>query len=583
MEQQAPARLTKEEMKMSRFVCNAVYFLFLVFFSTMSGFVEGLPIRGPDLSSCKPVIPPKRTAADAVECCFVDTGRPIKDFKFNLDLPMRVRRPAHKLDDESVRKYERAVELMRALPPEDPRSLVAQSKLHCAYCAGAYNQFNSSEGLNVHMCFLDVPFHRWYLYFHERILASLLGDDTFAMPYWAWDVQNDEHNPQVNSIPSIYTNPNSSLYHEYRSKIHQPPHRADLQYFGYSAVNKNPHLLLQDNLYSMWMSMIGHVQTTEAFYGGKFSQGDGWSNSRTGEFEGGPHASIHWWTGDGDRGMSEDMGPAFSAARDPIFFAHHSNVDRLWTMWKSWGGQDFEDPDWLDAEFLFYDENSDLVRVNVRDSLHFDNFRVAYEQVEADWLNYKPKSMRELDPKYAQAGIWRGLWRQVLTLGFDEDIALSFRGLFQKEKNAMHASLGGVRRATVTSRVVRPDVRRKVEESAVYDEVLVISGVVEKPFDAEVVINMFLELPEADETTPQHCVEFLGGVKMFPEGLPAGMDPTVVRNFTKILGIKETLQILGITRKKSVTVTFVPAWDPKHDSAVLVGVTDLKAEIRRAR
>ena len=27
---------------------------------------------------------------------------------------------------------------------------------------------------------------RFYLYFHERILGKLIGDDTFALPFWNW-------------------------------------------------------------------------------------------------------------------------------------------------------------------------------------------------------------------------------------------------------------------------------------------------------------------------------------------------------------------------------------------------------------
>ncbi|CAM6123505.1 unnamed protein product [Calypogeia fissa] len=562
----------------------AAYFAVVFISTTFVYVVKGLPIRGPDMTTCKPVIVPVRPGADAIDCCFVDTSRPIKDFKFNLDLPMRVRRPAHKLDDEFIRKYERAVELMKALPPEDPRSFSSQAKLHCSYCAGAYNQFNASVVLDVHLCWLVLPFHRWYMYFHERILASLISDDTFAIPYWAWDVQN-EHNPPANVIPTIFTNKNSSLYHELRSKIHQPPQRAALQFWLDFPEQPNSEILLHDNYYALWAAMIGHVHTPEAFYGGKLYEGDTRSGSRLGQFEGGPHASVHWWTGDGDEGQNEDMGPAFSSARDPIFYAHHSNIDRLWLMWKSWGGLDFDDPDWLDSEFLFYDENADMVRVNIRDSLNFDNFRITYEQVEADWLNYAPKSIRDIDPKYAQSScILRRFLRQAVTWVKYDHIVMALGRLFQKENSELNMSIGGTARATVTSRVFRPKVTiSSMEGSSVYDEVLVISGVVEKPFDATVPVKMFLELPEADETTPRHCVEFLGVMKVDAEGLADGTDRTITRKFERIVGIGETLRILDITRQQSVTVTFVPAWDPKYDTQISVRVTDLVVERRRAR
>ena len=63
----------------------------------------------------------------------------------------------------------------------------------------------------------------------------------------------------------------------------------------------------------------------------------------------------------------ENMGNFYSIARDPIFFLHHANVDRMWSVWKTLGGKrrDFTDTDWLDARFLFYYENAMLIRVKV--------------------------------------------------------------------------------------------------------------------------------------------------------------------------------------------------------------------------
>ncbi|KAE8709099.1 Larreatricin hydroxylase [Hibiscus syriacus] len=53
--------------------------------------------------------------------------------------PFRVLRAAHLVDDNYVRKYSKAVEFMKALPDDDPRSFTQQANIHCAYCAGAYD------------------------------------------------------------------------------------------------------------------------------------------------------------------------------------------------------------------------------------------------------------------------------------------------------------------------------------------------------------------------------------------------------------------------------------------------------------
>uniref|UniRef100_A0A6V7QYJ0 Tyrosinase copper-binding domain-containing protein n=1 Tax=Ananas comosus var. bracteatus TaxID=296719 RepID=A0A6V7QYJ0_ANACO len=83
------------------------------------------------------------------------------------------------------------------------------------------------------------------------------------------------------------------------------------------------------------------------------------------------------------------MGAFYSAGRDPIFFAHHGNIDRLWYLWRGLGSthQDFTDPDWLNSTFLFYDENAQLVRVRVQDCLDTDALRYTYQDVDIPWNN----------------------------------------------------------------------------------------------------------------------------------------------------------------------------------------------------
>ncbi len=47
----------------------------------------------------------------------------------------------------------------------------------------------------------------------------------------------------------------------------------------------------------------------------------------------GPHGSLHVWVGG-------QMGNTTYAAYDPLFWAHHSNVDRQWASWQRGGGPD---------------------------------------------------------------------------------------------------------------------------------------------------------------------------------------------------------------------------------------------------
>ncbi|WOL19674.1 polyphenol oxidase, chloroplastic-like [Canna indica] len=78
------------------------------------------------------------------------------------------------------------------------------------------------------------------------------------------------------------------------------------------------------------------------------------------------HNTVHLWVG--TRGPNrEDMGHLSTAARDCVFYCHHSNVDRLWDVYHHFCGHvpEFEGTDWLDSTFVFMDENKKLVKVKV--------------------------------------------------------------------------------------------------------------------------------------------------------------------------------------------------------------------------
>ncbi|MCH82255.1 polyphenol oxidase [Trifolium medium] len=115
---------------------------------------------------------------------------------------------------------------MKTLPSNDPRSFTQQANVHCAYCDGAYSQVGFPNlDIQLHNSWLFYPLHRWYLYFYERILGSLINDPTFALPFWNYDA------PDGMQFPSIYTDI-TSLYDKLRNANHQPPTLIDLNYDG---------------------------------------------------------------------------------------------------------------------------------------------------------------------------------------------------------------------------------------------------------------------------------------------------------------------------------------------------------------
>ncbi|KAL6651412.1 hypothetical protein ACP70R_010337 [Stipagrostis hirtigluma subsp. patula] len=476
------------------------------------------PIQAPDLGNCQPADIPD--TAPAVNCCPpYDPSAGVIDFQPPAaSSPLRVRPAAHLVDAEYVAKYEEAVALMMQLPDDDPRSFAQQWHVHCTYCGGAFDQvgFPGLE-LQIHNCWLFFPWHRFYLYFHERILGKLIGDDTFALPFWNWDA------PGGMTLPPIYANASSPLYDPRRNPAHQPPFLVDLDYNATDPTVPSDQQIDQ-NLNIMYRQMISGAKKKELFFGQPYRQGDQ-PDPGPGTIESVPHNPVHVWTGDPRQPNGEDMGNFYSAARDPIFFAHHGNIDRMWNVWRDLRpgiNTDFTDADWLDASFHFYDEEARLVRVRVRDCLDSSaQMRYTYQDVSLPWLDAMPAT--EAGTPAAAAG-------------------------------ALPAKLDQTVRVTVT----RPRTSRSRAEKDAEEEVLVVDGIEIADHLMYVKFDVFVnESQGGGGTAAAQCA---GSVALAPHVIRAdetegGGSPvkTVAR-----FGICDMLDEIGADGDETIVVSLVP-------------------------
>ncbi|KAG6517548.1 polyphenol oxidase, chloroplastic-like [Zingiber officinale] len=480
------------------------------------------PIQVPDFSKCGPaVLPP---GATPVDCCS-SYSKAIKDFKLpRRSSPLRVRPAAHLVDADYLARYTKAVELMKALPADDPRNFTQQANVHCAYCDGAYDQIGFPDlEIQVHNSWLFFPWHRFYLHFHERILGKLIGDDTFALPFWNWDA------PGGMRMPSIYTDPSSPLYVSFRGARHQPPALVDLDFNGtepdFSYARQVDH-----NLKIMYRQVISGGKTPFLFLGSAYRAGDE-PNPGAGSLENTPHNTVHTWTGDSTQPNREDMGNFYSAARDPIFFAHHANVDRMWYLWKKVGGRrlDFDDNDWLDATFLFYDENAELVRVTIKDSLEPEWLRYSYQDVEIPWLRTPPT------PAKKASASPRNLERSSST-------ATAEAGRFPV-----------VLKAPVSFSVRRPKVSRSGKEKEEEEEVLIVEGI---EYERDNFIKFDVLVNATEGVSPGES-EFAGSFVNVPHKHKHSKKEKKVRTRLRV-GITDLLEDIGAEEDESVLVTIVP-------------------------
>nr|GLL34629.1 Polyphenol oxidase II, chloroplastic [Ipomoea trifida] len=435
---------------------------------------------------------------------------------------MKIRPAIHRMDKEYIAKFEKAIRLMKELPADDPRNFYQQALVHCAYCNGGYVQTDyPDKEIQVHNSWLFFPFHRWYLYFYERILGKLIGDPTFGLPFWNWDT------PAGMLIPQYFRNQNSPLYDENRNQSHLPL-VMDLGYAG-TDNDATDQERISNNLALMYKSMVTNAGTAELFLGKPYKAGDDPVNKGGGSIENIPHTPVHRWVGDVKPRTQngEDMGNFYSAGRDILFYCHHSNVDRMWTIWQQLGGKgrrrDFTDSDWLDATFIFYDENKQAVRVRVGDALDNQKLGYKYEFTNLPWLNSKP-------------------------LPTKKKTGLAARSKAPFVTDVFPLTLDKV----VQVKVPRPKKSRSKEEKEAEEEILEIQGI-EVAIDQYAKFDVYLndeDEPEAGKEKAEYAGSFAH--------LPHKHTGSKKIRTSLSLGLNEPLEDLGAEDDDAVLVTLAP-------------------------
>nr|WMB80849.1 PPO-1 [Aphelandra squarrosa] len=362
------------------------------------------PIEAPEFTKCGAAHDTTTGNPLDVNCCPPVSGAGFKDYVLPPVVKLKMRPAAHRVTKEQLAKYELAMKRMRDLSvkdPNDPLGFTQQANIHCAYCNGAHDQpgFDNLD-IQVHNCWLFFPFHRWYLYFYERILGKLIDDPTFALPFWNWD------HPKGMTFPKIYDREGSPLFDVNRDQAHRGPALIDL---GFTGATEDLQII-SNNLGQMHTEMIKSVNSTLDFMGKVYVRGDQPNNNGGGgTSENGSHVAAHAWVGNPlNEPYHEDMGNFYSAGRDPVFYCHHSNVDRMWAIWKTLDTdvpKQLTDPNFLNATFLFYNENRELVRVKVADCLDQRKMGYDFEKVDTPWKNFRPpKRAERVDIKKIASG-----------------------------------------------------------------------------------------------------------------------------------------------------------------------------------
>ena len=271
-------------------------------------------------------------------------------------IDLYVRRDAYALDPDGpdVAALRTGIAAMQARPVTDPTSWLFQANIHGTddpIPAGAAEAARATWSTCQHGSFFFLSWHRMYLYHFERILRAASGQQEFALPYWNYAVPTERALPVIFREPADATNP---LYVTAR-RTRDPD------------INGGEDVPAAVTDASNAFSFINFASPRGSglSFGGQNLPAPRHFSAPHGRLEMQPHDIIHVVVG-GSGWMSD---PNF-AARDPIFWLHHCNIDRLWNRWLSLEGgraNPVENAVWMDQPFAFFDETGSMVQMSGRE------------------------------------------------------------------------------------------------------------------------------------------------------------------------------------------------------------------------
>lgn len=195
------------------------------------------------------------------------------------------------------------------LPPGDPDIDALRRAIPVLQGWGAWRDqiaIHADMRHRHHASWRFLPWHRLQLVWFERLVARASGKADFTLPYWDWD---------DDVIPDLFWQDN-------------------LRVEGRRA---RPGDRISDFLRPYGQVLNGRVTDDFGTFFGRPRTGGTGSNAGyfSGSAEWGGHNLIHTFVGG-------SMGDLSTSPNDPLFWLHHANIDRIWSIWRQrHGGQVF--------------------------------------------------------------------------------------------------------------------------------------------------------------------------------------------------------------------------------------------------
>jgi tyrosinase len=218
-------------------------------------------------------------------------------------------------NDPVLASYMRAVERMKAFPPNHPLNWNRIAQIHVDFCP--------------HGNWYFLPWHRAYLVSFERICRQVLNDQSFTLPYWDWTAQRQM--PAAFAMQTLPNGRRNPLFDGTRRM--RPNATIPASDVGQPVISR----LMNETIFENFGSTRPSGQNSTDM--GRWLRTPG----RATLLEAGPHNLVH-------SRIDGDMGQMISP-RDPIFWLHHCNIDRLWAHWNALGRRNSANRLWTSARF----------------------------------------------------------------------------------------------------------------------------------------------------------------------------------------------------------------------------------------
>ena len=269
--------------------------------------------------------------------------------------------------------------------PDDPKGWRVHALAHTQVCSSVSN----SDPAQVHGCGWFLPWHRAFLAVTEWKLRALSGDASLALPYWNWSSDR--------RIPSAFTRPGRPLTGARRFTPERDLRPVEVDRLLHDTARASLGVAALGS-----RSFVAHTpDEIPASFGGIAKPNPAQWHGRS-RMETVPHNAIHNYVGgEAADGTVGDMTDLATAALDPVFYAHHGNLDRLWEIWRADPARRATEPAFAQERFLFPWIDGSTVTVAAKDTLDTQRLGYVYDSLAVLRHGVAPEDDRDLAPGQA--------------------------------------------------------------------------------------------------------------------------------------------------------------------------------------